>query len=810
MQFLDENAARESRDAKGIDRKRYSIDDSVYKRSFLRCLRVVYQNEIDIFSNHEVACLTHFMFNLSDHGRYLFARLFMRSQKRWFKESDYIQYEQDCDVNSAVGNLFNTYQYTLEESDFEISNTGPTIYEESFLIRFDPEDSLQDTLNLLSLSELKTISTNMKSGRFASSTHNCNSKSSGKTKNDYVKELMKLANQASVASFFKSNHVQDLTDTKSKILSLVNDLIGRNVIRLNPFVHKTISRAFLVFFRGRDFESNYVESALLVEMGVMNFPHYKVKRTKKFFNSRAELLAFEEAMDLRYETDSSIADRASERKSTRANQIFQKLQEKLVPSLQAASFYEDSTEVDNSIHFTPEWICVRASLLWCNGMLGNPQAEWRFLDLFLKQRVYHKSQRGKAYIRKALLEMNQLNKNFDFAFEVSGFPSDTKEDFKQSLIVEYYKHNPSLKLSKKKKLTKIVEQGSNTTTTIETSAEEDLLNNATKLYWNRIGLQTCIHGLEDSVVHEVYHLDLKKRIIRLEKQLRIPFSSKHDFSHIMLKQAEHRTIQCERLYAEENEPHIEYPNYNFKKGLGKEKLSTIISKNVGLKRPMWVDIEGVKDSVNVEEASLSYYKTLGWEGMHSENSMLATLFSILFWDILWANIKDPDTENLLPGIFEHHCQAFPLDLFSSLFYLRRKKAIDERLEKIKTDMDFVKNMIQDIHTAEVPRRTVCLGVSWYSLEALHCISEGIGCSALATICELLAKNYRVLKSGMPDLCLYKIDTKECMFSEVKSEFDTLSDKQCYWIDILVNAGVKVEVCHVLEPKSYFKKVKLSK
>lgn len=816
MQASDEQVAETA--SRGLHYTRYPVEDSAYKLFFQRCLKVVLNFESHLLSDHEIACLTHYIFNLSDSAKYLFARFFMRSQKRWFKRSDYIQYQRDCDIKDAIESLSKTYQYTTEESDFEINEGGPILLQEAFLLTFDSSNSISETLELLSLQDLKTISALFKSCSRSKQTipNNQTKLSSSKNRNDLIKDLILISTQSSVSSFFqpssaKSSSLEGSKDAKTKILAEANKLLGKDVVKLNPFVYQTMSRAFLIYFRGKDFETNFVEAALLSQMSVMNFPKYEIKRSQKYFTSRRELIDFEEAVNLRIEVDSLIATKSSDKRKKQADNLFKKLNSKVMDSLYAATFYDDGISKSPDLaHPTPESITVKAILLLCAGIVDDHVAEWKFLDTFLNQRLYHKSQRGKVYIRKAMLEMNSLQKEFDFTQELCEMRN--KEQFKQHLIVEYYKQNPISGVAKKRKGVRASASappvlGAKKEITDELS--DELLTSAMKLFWSRRALQTCIRGLEDAAVHEVYHIDLKKRITKLEKYLKIPMGSRHDFSHFVLKSAEHRTIQCDRIVDDTEEATIEYPNYNFRDVNSLAPVTTTVTKANSFKRPTWVDVEGKREAVFVEEAALSFYRAQGWEGMHSENSMLATLFAFLFWDIMWSTVRSPETGKVFTGIFEHHCQSYPLDLFSKSFYMNRKRDIDGRLQKIRNDMDFVKKQIEDVYAQEATRQTVSLGVTWYELKALLAISEGLGTTALAIVCEILAKDYRVMKSGMPDLCLYKTSPSECMFSEVKSEFDVLSDKQCYWIDILVNSGVRVEVCHVLEPKSFVKKVKLA-
>ena len=49
---------------------------------------------------------------------------------------------------------------------------------------------------------------------------------------------------------------------------------------------------------------------------------------------------------------------------------------------------------------------------------------------------------------------------------------------------------------------------------------------------------------------------------------------------------------------------------------------------------------------------------------------------------------------------------------------------------------------------------------------------------------------------MADLFLWNIETKQCKFSEVKSQTDSLSDVQKEWIAYLSKIGMNVEVCYI--------------
>ncbi|RKO84673.1 hypothetical protein BDK51DRAFT_11527, partial [Blyttiomyces helicus] len=110
-----------------------------------------------------------------------------------------------------------------------------------------------------------------------------------------------------------------------------------------------------------------------------------------------------------------------------------------------------------------------------------------------------------------------------------------------------------------------------------------------------------------------------------------------------------------------------------------------------------------EEPVSVEELALEHYRREGWKGFHSENSIITTLWGMLFWDILF--------DDSVPGAFNSPYQAAPLDLFTEFFYDWKNFEKDDVLE----------------------------------------IADCIGGPRLAKICGLFAKTYFAHSGGVPDL-----------------------------------------------------------
>ena len=107
-------------------------------------------------------------------------------------------------------------------------------------------------------------------------------------------------------------------------------------------------------------------------------------------------------------------------------------------------------------------------------------------------------------------------------------------------------------------------------------------------------------------------------------------------------------------------------------------------------------------------------------------------------------------------------------------------------------------LIHEVHTREQEKQTCIIGLNWdFELDDLLEIVRCFDGTALATICKVMAQEYRVRGGGIPDLFLWDPVKKEVLFSEVKSENDRLSDTQRLWIHVLTGVGIRVELCNAV-------------
>jgi fanconi-associated nuclease 1 len=294
-----------------------------------------------------------------------------------------------------------------------------------------------------------------------------------------------------------------------------------------------------------------------------------------------------------------------------------------------------------------------------------------------------------------------------------------------------------------------------------------------KRHWKRNSLRTCEAGLRDKDCHMIYHYDLQKRIRKLEKNLKIPKREQHDFGHVLLSQPIEVTVEGIQIKQEY------LPSKRRASAQGEEKQRST--------KTIWVDEAEGGGECSVEAMCLSDYRSRGFKGYHAEGGIIRTLFAYLFYDVLFVYI---------PNVFQTAYQTCPLDLHTDAFFPSRASEINHRLVEIANGS--AADIIRSLDEREREKRTCIIGLNWdFELEDLLEIVSCFDGQALATVCKVMAQEYRVRGGGMPDLFLWDTKKKEVVFSEVKSENDRLSDTQRLWIHVLTGAGIRVELCNAV-------------
>jgi len=488
-------------------------------------------------------------------------------------------------------------------------------------------------------------------------------------------------------------------------------------IRLSLAPLKLFERVHLVFYRSTEWTEKSLTTIILAKIARRNFPEYIVSRSANIFPSRSSLLEFEVSVRTQFRIDNILEfnGRVSEAGYQEILDIFEEVYPRWKIVLEEEQRKEDSIyhsgEGAYLRRLSPGWVYTRI-IHKATSVLARRKEHKREHSLItelLQQRLFHHSRRGAWYQRKALLEEHYMSALSD---------------------------------------------------------AEGRSGEAQKKHWKRISLQTCEDGLQDSLVHIIHHYDLQKRIIKLEKSLKVVRRAQHDFAHVRLAKPIEITVEGIQL---------------------EQEASLLSGKRSG--KTVWVD--PLEDGqCSVEEMCLSHYRNEGWKGYHSEGGIIRTLFAYLFFDIMFTYI---------PNVFQTPYQTCPLDLHTDAFYPSRISEIIARLNAISNGG--APAIIKSMYDAHHERRTCVIGLDWtFDIRDLLEIAECFEGEALATVCKVMAQEYGQRGGGVPDLFLWKIGgggegkKGEVKFAEVKSENDRLSDTQRLWIHVLSGAGLRVELC----------------
>ena len=554
-------------------------------------------------------------------------------------------------------------------------------------------------------------------------------------------------------------------------------------IRLSLPVLKLFERVHLVFYRSTEWTEKSLTTIILAGISRRRFPSYIVSRSANIFPSRAALKEFEAALRAQGKVD-NILEFSGRPTPTELDEILE-IFEAVLPRWRILLCEEQIRE--NSVYLSgegaylrrlsPAWVYTRI-IHKATSILAKRKKylrEHAILTELLDQSLFHTSRRGAWYARKALLEEHYMAR--------------------------------------------------------ETLAGGSQPSTAQVRDWKRTSLVTCETGLQDPLVHLVYHHDLQKRIAKLERALCVPKRQQHSFAHVRLAKATETTVQGIRLEAvqESTSSLPQPPRRRPSQSSGtttaataaaaretddaRSKAASTTSCSGNSSRTTWLDPRDNISRCTVEEMVLTHYRLRGWSGFHSESGIVRTLFALLLFDEIFTYV---------PHVFQTAFQNAPLDLLhSDSFYAARRPALEAALADIANGGAIAR--IRTVWSAHAHQRTCVIGLDWsaFTLEQLIDIVECAGGPTLAVVCKMLAQEYAQRAGGVPDLLLWRqnLGTEEQLdgkggkvvddddhirptpgqikFVEVKSENDRLSDTQRLWIDVLTGAGVAVELCHAV-------------
>ena len=516
------------------------------------------------------------------HQRYRYVRLFLRKTAAWHRINGLGYYGDIADIPAAAADLFEEHKLAISTASLpvnagELEPPKDTILEGSFTFA-DPSKehitTLEEASTLLRLDELKAIAKD--------------AKVQGKNKKELLQALRRTSQRQGGLGWagLKRSDTEESVKSEGSACSEHDDdtvmgtggtganrdghfirKILRNVgpcIRLSSAPLKLFERVHLVFYRSSEWTENSLTTIILARISRRNFPEYMVSRYKAFFSSRDSLLEFESSIRVQSTVDNILEMNGTVTKDglQKVKDIFEAIYPRWKALLVEEQRKEDriyaSDEGAYLRRFSPAWVYTRIvhKGLYPLARFKEHRREHAILVELLNQKLFHSARRGSWYQRKALLEEHYI-----WALE----PDQGRSEDSQ------------------------------------------------KKHWKRIALRTCEEGLQDAECHVIYHYDLQKRIMKLEKSLKVAKRQQHDFGHVLLAKPVERTV--EGIQIEKERP----PSAN-----GYRRPSDANPSRKGGKT-VWIDEREGGGECSVEAMCLSWYRDQGWKGYHSEGRIVRTL-----------------------------------------------------------------------------------------------------------------------------------------------------------------------------------------
>ncbi|KAJ2030258.1 hypothetical protein H4S03_007116 [Coemansia sp. S3946] len=535
--------------------------------------------------------------------------------------------------------------------------------------------------------------------------------------------ILKGAKQRTVISFFrKTSDSEDSTKQRLDVLVREVTKLTGPLVRLSPLTAELFERLHLVFFRTPTFrgDDNPMKVAVLATIGQIRFPKYNVTRSHDLFASRDDVIQYRALLEVGSRMGELGSALVKEtEKHKQGWEMF--LEHRDMWERHIESLCEKTSAYSRSLTYSGNGDEVVAIEYW----------KRRFTPGSALAQIVERGAKFAANLKQFEDEECVLQS----LLAQTAYRLGKRGDWYERLILLHSAHLRPKRIK---------------------SSKGDDKQTASALLRQALltARDICIRALNDQHVGRLSLHSISRQMRALEAKLSFAEDQLYQHSRISLewKSAPERTVYGVRI----NDRNRRGPS-------------------------LWDGNDEVPCSV--EQLALWRYQSLGYTGLHSENSMVTSLFSLLFWDVIF---------HPLPGTLDTEYQSRPLDMGNESFYFSRQTLIDQRLKEI-VDGEFADIILANY---DFGYGAECVGVSW----DITCdqLLIYIGGHALAAICQVLAREYRSKSSGFPDLCLWNSVTEKVMFVEVKGPKDKLSDSQRDWIDILLTNGLSVEVCLVRE------------
>ncbi len=184
--------------------------------------------------------------------------------------------------------------------------------------------------------------------------------------------------------------------------------------------------------------------------------------------------------------------------------------------------------------------------------------------------------------------------------------------------------------------------------------------------------------------------------------------------------------------------------------------------------------EGVRDTL----------KLSGIRSHHAENALWRSFFGILFWHEIFESPKNT---------FHSPFERLPEELGSSQFYVKHHEAILEKISLLD-DEDSFRAYVEKLKSTMPEGKNGFFSWAEDILEAIYDLRKYAPEGSVPSILVYLAEDFHRRIRGFPDLLL--IENEKLRFAEIKAPGDSLRSHQLVQMNVLKNAGFRVDLLKV--------------
>ncbi|GAC99060.1 hypothetical protein PHSY_006657 [Pseudozyma hubeiensis SY62] len=637
----------------------------------------------------------------------------------------------------------------------------------------------------------------------------------------------------------------------SRLKDELSQALGGGCVQVLPAVRSLVDRVALVYYRGNLLGSAALTTAILSRSRIRNYPKYDYRRTSFLFPSRDHLIAFERALAIEAEMEYLIQFGKSEADFQAALALFNSVWDEWKSCVEeCVTAHPEGIDkmVYHRMRFHPGWVLTRivykGATVLARFKLRDREKE--VLQALLDQKVFRRGRRGDWYDRLALitaLYSDDQRKGKRQALEISvrGMQDpDTHLIYHDTLQRRIARLESQLRIPKSeqhdfsytklKKTSEVEFKGIR----LDSMAETDVRTNEPMTALSKF-LQTgnspptspdeprsagntpprpgsrsrssssSSPSKGSPVKRSSSGFEIRKPLfkrVKIEsfadsasavkdedstfkssvKGETTPVAEDTSTESITVKKEDLDDISWDELSAPAPDPTA------LSIMSGGEAPSSVSTSTRRSMRSVWRGLDN--RPCHVEQLCLQHYALQGFKGYHCEGKLLTMIFVLVMWDVIFAQG--------IAGSFETPYQSAPLDLASDSFAIVRSRQIRERLDHIERTGGL--DLIAEVDARERANRTWAVGCRWdlFSREDVLEVAQCLGGHSISVVCQMLVEEWDHCSSGMPDLVIWRVADGVVRFVEVKGPGDRLSETQKVWIDVLLRAGIEVQVGIVRE------------